>query len=195
MTIKHIFKRSIAIVKEKYYSLLFGHFGKYSIVRGHLTVSSPKNIHIGKGCDIGPYSRLETYPCYGNRKTQPILTIGDDCSLQHAVHIYCTDKLTLGKGVLIASGCMITDNDHGIDPEGDLYVRQALTSSSTKIEDYVWLGENVCVLSGSHIGKRSIVGANSVVKGNIPAYSIAVGNPAKVIKLYNFETKSWEKKQ
>ena len=195
MTIKYIFKRSIAIVGEIYYSLLFGRFGKYSIVRGHLTTSSPKNIYIGEGCDIGPYSRLETYPCYGNRKTQPVLTIGDNSSLQHAVHVYCVKKLTIGKGALIASGCMITDNDHGTDPEGDLYVRQPLTPSPTQIEDYVWLGENVCVLSGSHIGERSIIGANSVVKGSIPAYSIAVGNPAKVIKQYNFETKSWEKKR
>ncbi len=183
------------IILEKYNGLIFGRFGKYSKIRGHLTTCNSKNIYIGERCDIGPYCRLETYPDYGNKITTPILTIGDYSSIQHAVHIYCVEKIEIGKGSLIASGCMITDNDHGTDPEDDLYVKQILKSSPTTIEDYVWLGENVCVLSGSHIGKRSIIGANSVVKGFIPAYCIAVGNPAKVVKQYNFETKLWEKKQ
>jgi protein CpsI len=48
-------------------------------------------------------------------------------------------------------------------------------------------------LPGTVIGKNSIIGANSVVSKNIPENCIAVGNPAKVIKKYNFETKKWEK--
>ena len=63
----------------------------------------------------------------------------------------------------------------------------------TKISDGVWLGENVSVLPGSHIVEKTIIGANSVVNGDIPPYSIAVGSPAKVIKKYNFQNKSWEK--
>ena len=61
------------------------------------------------------------------------------------------------------------------------------------IEDNVWIGESVSVLPGVRIGKNSIIGANSVVTKNIPENSIAVGNPARVIKKYNFETSFWEK--
>jgi len=50
------------------------------------------------------------------------------------------------------------------------------------IEDDVWIGSNSVILSGVKIGRGSIIGAGSVVTKNIPAYSIAVGNPAKVIK-------------
>ncbi|MBL4677498.1 MAG: hypothetical protein JKY70_15040 [Mucilaginibacter sp.] len=60
------------------------------------------------------------------------------------------------------------------------------------IEDNVWIGETVSVLPGVTIGKGSIIGASAVVTKNIPPYSIAVGNPAKVIKTYNFESNSWE---
>ena len=49
------------------------------------------------------------------------------------------------------------------------------------------------VLPGVTIGENSIIGANSVVTKNIPANSIAVGNPARVVKKYNFNTQKWER--
>ena len=64
--------------------------------------------------------------------------------------------------------------------------------SEVIIEDNVWLGEFVSVLPGVKIGKGAIIGSNSVVTKDIPANTIAVGSPAKVIKKYNFETKKWE---
>ena len=51
------------------------------------------------------------------------------------------------------------------------------------IEDNVWIGERSTILKGVHIGKGSIIGCDSVVTKNIPAYSIAVGNPAIVVKV------------
>ena len=50
------------------------------------------------------------------------------------------------------------------------------------IEDNVWIGANCIIMKGVIIGEGSIIGANSVVTKDIPAYSIAVGSPAKVIK-------------
>jgi acetyltransferase-like isoleucine patch superfamily enzyme len=123
----------------------------------------------------------------------PVLKIGDNTYIEHAVHIYCAESVIISDGCLIASGCMITDNNHGIDPEGALYVFQPLKSRPTLLEKGVWLGENVCVLAGSSIGERSIIGAGSVVKGDIPAFSIASGNPATIKKRYNFENKKWDK--
>ena len=92
---------------------------------------------------------------------------------------------------LIAGGSYISDNSHSMDPEGPPYNKQALSGSETIISRGVWLGQNVCVLAGSFIGERSIIGAGSVVNGYIPPYSIAVGSPAKVVKQYDFEAKEW----
>ena len=61
------------------------------------------------------------------------------------------------------------------------------------IEDNVWIGENVVILLGCSIGFGSIIGANSVVTGNIPRNSIAVGVPARVIKKFCTETQTWER--
>lgn len=68
-----------------------------------------------------------------------------------------------------------------------------LSSKPVVIENNVWIGELCSVLPGVTIGENSIIGANSVVTKSIPANSITVGNPAKVIKQFNFETKHWEK--
>lgn len=48
-------------------------------------------------------------------------------------------------------------------------------------------------MSGVQIGEKSIIGTGSVVTRNIPSYCIAVGNPARVIKKYNFNLHKWEK--
>lgn len=183
----------IKIAKWFYYSFKFGEFGKGSTIQGKVYVTSPSNIYIGKNCSIGPYCRIETFTNYGRQLTEPKLIIGDNCSIQHAVHIYCAKKVEIKKGCLIASGCMITDENHGMDPQKGYYVNQPLLIKPTILEEGVWLGENVCVLPGVTIGQYSIIGANSVVKRDIPDYSIAVGNPARVVKRFNFETKIWDK--
>lgn len=55
------------------------------------------------------------------------------------------------------------------------------------IKDGVWIGNNVIILGGVQIGEKAIVGAGSVITHSIPSYSIAVGNPARVIKKYDFD--------
>ena len=69
---------------------------------------------------------------------------------------------------------------------------QPLSAKNVYIGNGCWIGEQVCILSGVSIGEKCIIGAGSVVTKSIPDYCIAAGNPAKVLKKYNFETKRWE---
>ncbi len=153
-----------------------------------------EHAELGYGVSIGPGCRMEVHPEERrNKQPRPILHIGDRTRLGHHVTISCHQSLFIGDEALIAGGCYISDNNHSIDPEGPRYLNQPLKGQKTIIEKGVWLGQNVCVLAGSHIGERSIIGAGSVVSGTIPAYSIAVGNPARIVKQYSFETKKWER--
>jgi acetyltransferase-like isoleucine patch superfamily enzyme len=61
----------------------------------------------------------------------------------------------------------------------------------TVIEEDAHIGANAVVLAGVRIGKRSQVGAGSVVTKDIPPFSIAAGNPARVIKRFDFEREEW----
>ena len=99
--------------------------------------------------------------------------------------------------VLIASKVFISDHNHGDfedDPEINIPPAQRkLTATPTQICDDAWLGEGVMVLPGVTIGKHSIIGAGAIVTKDIPEYSIAVGNPARVIKQYNKTINKWIK--
>jgi virginiamycin A acetyltransferase len=66
-------------------------------------------------------------------------------------------------------------------------MRETVILKEVVIEDDVWLGYNVTVLPGVTIGQGSVIGAGSVVTSDIPPYTVAVGNPAKVIKTREFK--------
>lgn len=88
----------------------------------------------------------------------------------------------------------VTDHSHGYEDITKSIKEQPLISKGPVIiEDNCWLGFNSEVLSGVHIGKNSVVAAHAVVTKDVPPYSIVAGNPAKIVKQYNFETHEWEK--
>jgi lipopolysaccharide O-acetyltransferase len=114
------------------------------------------------------------------------------------VHVAATNSVRIGNDVLVGSRVIITDHNHGIykgDVQSSPLERPAdrLLSSSaeTVVEDNVWIGDGVVVLPGSHIGRGSIIGANSVVNGTIPEYCMAGGIPARPIRVYDVKSKSW----
>ena len=101
--------------------------------------------------------------------------------------------VSIGHDTLIASNVSLVSENHGINPEcGVRYGNQPLSGNPIIIGNNCWIGEKVMILPGVTIGEWSIIGAGSVVTKDIPKCSIAVGNPAKVIKAYNFETHKWE---
>ena len=101
--------------------------------------------------------------------------------------------VTLGNYVMLAQNIVISGLNHGFE---DITIPPRLQKVVTKqitINDNVWVGANSSITAGITIGKNAIIGAGSVVTKDIPEYCVAVGNPAKVIKKYNFETGSWER--
>ena len=60
------------------------------------------------------------------------------------------------------------------------------------IEDDVWIGELAVILPGVRIGQGAVIGASTVVNRDIPPFTIVVGNPARVVKRFNFESENWE---
>ena len=96
--------------------------------------------------------------------------------------IAASERIVIGHRVLCGGNCTIVDTDrHPLEMEARIRKEQPQSQPIT-IEDDVFLGMNVTVLKGSHIGKGSVIAANSVVAGRIPAGVIAAGSPAKAIK-------------
>lgn len=102
------------------------------------------------------------------------ISIGNQCGFS-ATSIAAFDSITIGDRVRVGANTVITDSDwHPEDP-------RVGPAKPIVIEDDVWLGYGVIVLKGVTIGKNALVGAGSVVVTDIPANSVAAGNPCKVI--------------
>lgn len=93
---------------------------------------------------------------------------------------------------MFGNDILICDNNHGLNPLTASYRDVSLEVKNIKIGQGCWIGDNVCILPGVTIGEKVILGTGSIVTKNIPAYTIAVGNPAKVVKKYNMDVGCWE---
>ena len=112
-----------------------------------------------------------------------LIEIGERTYIGPHTHFGAFGKgIHIGADVLIASHVSMVDTQHiYIDP--DCVIRQQdYTSKGIVIENDVWIGTGVVLMDGVVIGKGAIIGAGAIVTRDIPAYAIAVGTPAKVIK-------------
>ena len=190
------------IIKKFLIKLYFGNsffrkgikFGKGSFIREHSVVNGGKYMKIGYNTRIYPYSRIECFDNISNEKLYPKLTIGNNVIMGRNTSILCTNEINIGDDSMFASYSFISDENHGIDLSvKKRYECQKLTSKPVNIGKNCWIGEKVIILPGVNVGNNSIIGAGSVVTRSIPDNCIAVGNPARVIKKYNFSNNKWEK--
>lgn len=141
------------------------------------------SIEIGADVRLSGKSQIT----FANRvHARPRLTIGDHTFIGHNCTFAIGQAVTIGSHCLLAGGVRIADLDgHPVDFEERR--RNAPIAASTirpvEIGNDVWLGTGVSVLKGVRIGDRSIVGAGSVVSKDLPPDVVAVGNPAKVVKI------------
>ncbi len=100
--------------------------------------------------------------------------------------------VTIGDNCSISQNCFISGQSHRYDNISKNLSEQGLDVKEVVIEEHVWVGSNCVILRGVRIGKNSVIGAGSVVAKDIPPFSVAVGNPARTIKRYNFERGQWQ---
>lgn len=156
-------------------------------------ISGEEQIALGSNVKILDNARISIY-AKSEGAEEALVQIDDGCYIGYNFSLLVKDKVHIEKNVLIASNVLITSENHGIDPESDLYyMEQPLEGKSVRIGEGTWIGERTCILPGVDIGKKCVIGAGSIVTRDIPDYCIAVGNPARIIKRYNFETHRWEK--
>lgn len=161
----------------------FKEFGSQSLLAPGVTLLSPQHISIGNNTSIMRHCVLETCP---NAQLQPNLTIGDNVSIGEYSHITCAQKIEIGDGLLTGRFVLITDNGHGNSSveEADIppILRPVYSNGPIKIGKNVWIGDKVTILPNISIGDGAIIAANAVVTKDIPAYTIAAGCPAKIVK-------------
>ncbi|RPI70581.1 MAG: acyltransferase [Desulfobacteraceae bacterium] len=132
---------------------------------------------------IGPFVRVDSFV-----KIKPVgglgdIVIGDHTYINSGTVIYSGNGVRIGSGVLIAANCTIAPVNHEFRSRSQSILDQRFSPSKggIVIEDDVWIGANTVILDGSYIQRGVVVGAGSIVRGVLEAYSIYAGAPLKTI--------------
>lgn len=123
-----------------------------------------------------------------------------DYTLVHGVRIICDSRIEIGDYSLLSWSVLLMDSYRlPFDPverravleavprRALRYLDASMPARPVTIGSNVWIGFGACILPGVSIGEGAIVGARSVVTGDIPPYTIAAGNPARVVKHITIE--------
>lgn len=110
------------------------------------------------------------------------LRVGKNSGWNWGTWINAQGGVEIGSNVIIGPGCMIHSANHKFERVDTPIRLQGYTEEPVRIEDDCWLGASVTVVPGVTIGKGSVIGAGSVVTKDVPPYSVAIGNPARVIR-------------
>lgn len=137
------------------------------------------NITMGRNCLIiaGDGHRANLTTCkFGDREGH--ITVGDNVTIMNGVRVQSASEIVIGEGTMLANFCYIMDADWH-----DIHVRVLAPGKTAPVilEKGVWVGDSAIVCKGVRIGENSVIGAGSVVRTDIPANSIAIGNPAQVV--------------
>jgi acetyltransferase-like isoleucine patch superfamily enzyme len=162
----------------------FGRFGDRSVICFPATaLVNERYIHIGEGTAIGPHVTLSAGMAPGQRcLTDPVVRIGDRCLIGRGSGIVGHLSIEIGDDVWTGHHVYITDQNHGYEDLDRPISVQWQPERPVRIGDGSWLGHGTVVLPGATIGRHVVIGANSVVRGEIPDNCVAAGSPAVVIR-------------
>ncbi|MEQ8841230.1 MAG: acyltransferase [Acidimicrobiales bacterium] len=181
--------RGYGRVRDKVASLMvrgaFESFGAHSVLAHPVRLSGVEHIRIGSGVYIGASSWLQVIddPSSTGKRSEVVIDIADDVRMSGMCVISGATEIRIEKGALLARNVYVADHGHAF-ADGDKAIHEQGIDSiaPVRIGAGAWLGQNVVLLPGADVGRQSIVGANSVVRGVIPDRAIAVGAPARVVR-------------
>lgn len=162
----------------------FRSFGRGSMIRfPHVALMNEGHIEIGQDTMIGQHITLSAGTIPGQQGMPDcVVKIGDRCLIGQGSGIVGHLSIEIGDDVMTGHLVYITDQNHGFD-DVTLPIRaQWGTNRAVRIGPGSWIGHGSVILPGTNIGRNVVIGANSVVRGDIPDYSIAAGVPAKVVR-------------
>ena len=167
-------------------------FPKTFILRFPFYIRKEGKLKIGNGFSANAGLVIDIY----GQESQ--LIIGDHVMANYRLHIGSAKYIKIGSNTLFGSDCTVMDHSHG-GYKGEFHsdpsippVKRDLISSPIVIGNNCWFGDRVFIMPGVTIGDGVVIGAGSIVTKDIPANSMAVGAPAKIIKKFSNITKNWE---
>jgi acetyltransferase-like isoleucine patch superfamily enzyme len=183
-----------AVKSRAYYGPQFARLGRGSIIYDPIMIRHPEFMQIGERVLIRDGARLEVVcDAFGR---QPQLIIESDTGIEQNVHIVCHSRVTIGRGVAIAANCAIVDVTHPFrDVTSLLKIAERIKDEDSFVEigDEAFVGYGAVVLPNVRIGRRAVIGANSVVTRDVPDFGVAAGIPAVLLERFDQAAHRWVK--
>ena len=167
----------------------FGAFGPETVVCFPVAaLFGERYIRLGEGSVIGPYSTLSAGVGPDQAlERECVIRVGDHCVIGKGSAIVGHTNVEIDDHVWTGPHVYVTDANHGYEDVSQPIGVQFAANEPVRIGAGSWLGTGVVVLPGSTIGKHVVVGAGAVVAGDLPDNTVAVGNPARVVRSYDGE--------
>jgi len=186
-------------LRKQFYPRLFKHFGRGVIIGRNVVFRHPRLISLGDNVTIDDNCLLDGRGAGAsglvlennvliNRNCMVLaksgsVRFGRRTSIGSNAVIVSMDAVELGEAVLLAGGCYLSAGAYKIDAMLPVMDQEAYTTGPIRIGANTWLGTRVTVLDGVTIGKNAVIGACALVNKDIPDQAVAVGTPAKIIRM------------
>jgi acetyltransferase-like isoleucine patch superfamily enzyme len=159
----------------------------------HVARSAAPFISLGEGVGLGRDARLEI--CATPGTNSPILVLEQGSGLQRRCVISARNRIHVMRNVMFGPSVLVMDHGRAVQGDaGNTGRAQDSRGGTIRIEEDCWIGFGaviICERGELVIGRHSVVGANSVVTRSIPPYSVVVGDPARIVKQYDFSESKW----
>ncbi len=136
---------------------------------------------------LGAYSVIEDFSTVNNGVGDVIIGHHTLIGMGNTI----IGPINIGNNVIFAQNIVASALNHEYRNIQIPICRQKILTAAITIEDDCWIAANAVITSGVTIGKHSVVAAGAVVTRDVPAYAVAAGNPARIIKQYDFTRKEW----
>jgi acetyltransferase-like isoleucine patch superfamily enzyme len=186
------------VLRSKLYPLILGRVGRNVAFGANVVLRHPRKIVIGDNVVIDDNCCLDAKGTsnagiqlgdgvFLGRNTilsckNGDIVLDEQANVGFNVEVFSAARVRVGKRVLIAAYTYLVGGDHLYDRTDIPVLEQGRTARGIEVDDNVWLGAHVVITDGSRVGRDAIVGAGSVVIGEVPEYHIAAGTPARVIR-------------
>jgi acetyltransferase-like isoleucine patch superfamily enzyme len=182
----------------RYHVSRFKSAGLHISIGPHFVAHNPDRISVGDDVAIARGVTLRALTVYPwsdpPQKFAPEIVVGRGCFINRDCEISAICRVVLGENVMLAQCCYIADNNHGYQDTSRPVKTQPLSApGEVHIGDGSWLGANCVVVGDIRIGKNCVVGAHSVVNDNMPDFCVAVGSPARIVKRWDANSRTWRR--
>jgi acetyltransferase-like isoleucine patch superfamily enzyme len=173
----------------------FAAFGRKTSVHYSCDIRRPVSRFVSMGDDIYIAPDVWLNVVAGSNSLEPKIVLGSGCKIGRRSTISSRNQIILQPDVLLAPSVLIMDHNHEFSNTNLPIHEQGVTEGGRIIiEKNCWLGYGaviVCNHGELVVGRNSVVGANAIVTRSFPPFSVIAGNPAKLLKTYDHQTRQW----